>query len=219
MEGPDLLVRSDRYFYDADLHQHDHHEGPSPAGLSAAAGPVIDDVRVTAAPNMVKTKVWNTWTGGSVSSTTAPQATDPAWHPTNGDPQSKLHKAENHKVNEPYFVPKGKSGGAWFMWSEVHRLIHQHHQQPVPLRRGGLFASRKTNLWHSASPGQKPGSWPDAFTTASKPTAWPGGPEAMNTTQTQALAPSSAHPWCRDGSGHTNALPLTTRRASAMNTP
>ena len=94
-------------------------EGPSPAGVSAAAGPVIDDVRVETAPNTVKTKVWNTWTGGSVSSTTAPQATDPAWHPTNGDPQSTLHKAENHKVNEPYFVPKGKSGGAWFMWSEV----------------------------------------------------------------------------------------------------
>ena len=29
----------------------------------------------------------------------------------------------------------------------------------------------------------------------------------MNTTQTQALAPSSTHPCCRDGSGHTNALP------------
>ena len=29
----------------------------------------------------------------------------------------------------------------------------------------------------------------------------------MNTTQTQALAPSSTHPCCRDGSGHTNAHP------------
>ena len=82
-------------------------------------GPVIDNVRDTTAPDVVKTKVWNTWTGGPVSSTTAPAPTDPAWHPTSGDPQSTLHKAENHNVNEPYFVPKGKSGGAWFMWSEV----------------------------------------------------------------------------------------------------
>ena len=82
-------------------------------------GPVIDNVRDTTAPDVVKTKVWNTWTGGSVSSTTPPKSDDPAWHPTNGDPQSTLHKAEGHNVNEPYFVPKGKSGGAWFMWSEV----------------------------------------------------------------------------------------------------
>jgi len=88
-------------------------------GFSAAGGPVIDNVHIGTATNTVKTKVWNTWTGGSLSSTTAPNATDPAWHPTTGDPQSTLHKSENHKVNEPYFVPKGKSGGAWFMWSEV----------------------------------------------------------------------------------------------------
>ena len=30
--------------------------GPSPIGVSAAAGPVIDDVKVTAAPNVVKTR-------------------------------------------------------------------------------------------------------------------------------------------------------------------
>ena len=49
----------------------------------------------------------------------APAINEPAWHATNGDPQSKVHKADNHKVNEPYFVPKGKSGGAWFLWTEV----------------------------------------------------------------------------------------------------
>ena len=80
-------------------------------------GPVIDNVRDTTAPDVVKTKVWNTWTGGPVTS--APDKSDAGWHPTSGDPQSTLHKAENHNVNEPYFVPKGKSGGAWFMWSEV----------------------------------------------------------------------------------------------------
>ena len=82
-------------------------------------GPVIDNVRDTTAPDVVKTKVWNTWTGGSVSSTTAPDADADAWHPTNGDPQSTLHKAENHNVNVPYFVPKGKSGGAWFLWTDA----------------------------------------------------------------------------------------------------
>ena len=45
--------------------------GPSPIGVSAAAGPVIDDVVVTAAPNVVKTKVWYTWTGGPVTSAPA----------------------------------------------------------------------------------------------------------------------------------------------------
>ena len=82
-------------------------------------GPVIDNVRDTPAPNVVKTKVWNTWTGGPESSTAVLDPESANWHPTSGDPQSTLHKAENHKVNEPYFVPKGKSGGAWFMWSEV----------------------------------------------------------------------------------------------------
>ncbi len=74
---------------------------------------------VTAAPNVVKTQVWNTWTGGSVPRPRPRTPTDPAWHPTSGDPQSTLHKSENHKVNEPYFVPNGKSGGAWFLWTEV----------------------------------------------------------------------------------------------------
>ena len=46
-------------------------EGRSPIGVSAAAGPVIDDVNVTAAPNVVKTKVWHTWTGGPVTSAPA----------------------------------------------------------------------------------------------------------------------------------------------------
>ena len=82
-------------------------------------GPVIDNVRDTTAPDVVKTKVWNTWTGGPVSSTTAPAPTDSAWHPTKGDPQSELHRSDKHNVNEPYFEPKGKSGGAWFMWSET----------------------------------------------------------------------------------------------------
>ena len=84
-------------------------------------GPVIDNVRDTTAPDVVKTKVWNTWTGGPVSSTTPPGSTDPAWHPTNGDPQSQVHKAENHPAGEPYYVPnKGnKGGGAWFLWTEV----------------------------------------------------------------------------------------------------
>ena len=40
-------------------------------------GPVIDNVRDTPAPDVVKTKVWNTWTGGPVSSTTPP---DPDEH-------------------------------------------------------------------------------------------------------------------------------------------
>jgi len=82
-------------------------------------GPVIDNVRDTTASDVVKTKVWNTWTGGPESSTAVLDPESANWHPTSGDPQSTLHKAENHKVNEPYFVPKGKSGGAWFMWSEV----------------------------------------------------------------------------------------------------
>jgi choice-of-anchor C domain-containing protein len=36
------------------------------------AGPVIDDLVITAAPNVVKTKVWHTWTGGSVAAAPAP---------------------------------------------------------------------------------------------------------------------------------------------------
>ena len=80
MQGPDLLVRRDRYFYDADLHEHDHHDGPSPIGVSAAAGPVIDDVAVTAAPNVVKTSVWHTWTGGPVTSAPAPSRRGMAPH-------------------------------------------------------------------------------------------------------------------------------------------
>ena len=82
-------------------------------------GPVIDNVRDTTAPDVVKTKVWNTWTGGSVSSTTAPLPTDSAWHPTKGDPQSQLHRSDKHVAGVPYFVPKGKSGGDWFLWLEV----------------------------------------------------------------------------------------------------
>ena len=88
-----------------------------------------------------------------------------------------------------------------------HRLIHQHHQQPVPLRRGGLFpASRKTNLWHSASPGRTPGSWPDALTTASNRLP---GQEARSHEHDPDPGPGPVEyaPWCRDGSGHTNALP------------
>jgi len=90
--------------------------GPSPIGVSAAAGPVIDDVAVTAAPNVVKTKVWHTWTGGSVA--TAPASTDANWHPTSGDPQSKLHKYENHEEGVPYYVANNgnKGGGSWFLW-------------------------------------------------------------------------------------------------------
>ena len=93
--------------------------GPSPIGVSAAAGPVIDDVVVTAAPNVVKTKVWHTWTGGPVTS--APDKSAAGWHPTSGDPQSKLHKSENHEVGVPYYVPNNgnKGGGSWFLWLET----------------------------------------------------------------------------------------------------
>ena len=93
--------------------------GPSPIGVSAAAGPVIDDVVVTAAPNVVKTLVWHTWTGGPVTS--APDKSDAGWHPTSGDPQSKLHKSENHEVGVPYYVPNNgnKGGGSWFLWLET----------------------------------------------------------------------------------------------------
>ena len=81
-------------------------------------GPVIDNVRDTTAPDVVKTMVWHTWTGGPMA--TAPTATDTHWNPTKGDPQSTLHKAANHKAGEPYFVPKGnKGGGDWFLWLEV----------------------------------------------------------------------------------------------------
>jgi choice-of-anchor C domain-containing protein len=95
-------------------------EGPSPIGVSAAAGPVIDDVVVTAAPNVVKTKVWHTWTGGPV--TPAPAPSDAGWHPTSGDPQSKVHKSENHQVGVPYYVPNNgnKGGGSWFLWLETN---------------------------------------------------------------------------------------------------
>ena len=71
---------------------------------------------VAAAPEVVKTKVWHTWTGGSVA--TAPAPTDTNWHPTNGDPQSKLHKYENHEEGVPYYVANNgnKGGGSWFLW-------------------------------------------------------------------------------------------------------
>ncbi len=37
-------------------------------GQRAAWGPAIDDVTFAAAPNVVKTGVWHTWTGGPVTS-------------------------------------------------------------------------------------------------------------------------------------------------------
>ena len=82
-------------------------------------GPVIDNVRDTTAPDVVKTKVWNTWTGGPVTS--APALGDAGWHPTSGDPQSKLHKSENHTVGVPYYVANNgnKGGGSWFVWLDI----------------------------------------------------------------------------------------------------
>ena len=84
----DLHVYRDRSFYHADLREHDHLDTPD------FAGPVIDDMVITAAPNVVKARVWHTWTGGPAAS--APAIAEPGWHPTNGDPQSKVHKYENH---------------------------------------------------------------------------------------------------------------------------
>ena len=108
---------------DADLHEH-HRSGDR---SRSAAGPVIDDVMVTAAPNVVKTKVWHTWTGGPVDLGSG--SSDAGWHPTSGDPQSKVHKSENHKVACPYYVPNGnKGGGAWFLWTD--RLIHRINSSP-----------------------------------------------------------------------------------------
>src|SRR6188472_2525082 len=85
-------------------------------GEKAAWGPAVDDVTVAAAPNVVKTKVWPTWTGGSVATAAAPTETN--WHPTNGDPQSKLHKYDNHEEGVPYYVANNgnKGGGSWFLW-------------------------------------------------------------------------------------------------------
>ena len=41
----------------------------------------------------------------------------------------------------------------------------------------------------------------------------------MNTTQTQALAPSSTHPGAATAAATPTHFPLTARRASAMSTP
>ena len=52
--------------------------------------------------------------------TSAPGVDDAGWHPTSGDPQSKLHKYENHTDGLPYFVPtNGKGGGSWFLWKST----------------------------------------------------------------------------------------------------
>jgi choice-of-anchor C domain-containing protein len=93
--------------------------GDTPDGRKAAFGPVIDDVEVTAAPNVAKTLVWHTWTGGPVTS--APDKSAAGWHPTSGDPQSKVHKSDNHEVGVPYYVPNNgnKGGGSWFLWLET----------------------------------------------------------------------------------------------------
>jgi choice-of-anchor C domain-containing protein len=93
--------------------------GDTPDGRKAAFGPVVDDVEVTAAPNVAKTLVWHTWSGGPVSS--VPDKSAAGWHPTSGDPQSKVHKSENHEVGVPYYVPNNgnKGGGSWFLWLET----------------------------------------------------------------------------------------------------
>ena len=74
---------------------------------------------ITTAPDVVKTNVWNTWTGGPVASAHGHVATR-RWHPTKGDPQSTLHKSENHTVGVPYFVAP----------------TAQERRRVVPLERG-----------------------------------------------------------------------------------
>ncbi len=117
--------------------------GPSPIGVSAAAGPVIDDVKVTAAPNVVKTKVWHTWTGGPVTS--APAKSDAGWHPTSGDPQSKLHRSDEPQGWRAVLRRQQRQQGRRLLvpLAGDHRLIHQQHQQapasPRPTRVGGFL--------------------------------------------------------------------------------
>ena len=90
-------------------------------GGSQWYGPVIDDIGFAPLPpaNTVKARVWHTWTGGPTAS--APAPTDPAWHATSGDPQSKVHKYDDSKLGVPYYVPNNgnKGGGAWFLWMET----------------------------------------------------------------------------------------------------
>ena len=53
--------------------------------------------------------------------TSAPSFPNAGWHPTNGDPQSKVHKYENHTDGAPYYVANNgnKGGGAWVLWLET----------------------------------------------------------------------------------------------------
>ena len=98
----------------------------------------------------------------------------------------------------------------------VHRfLIARLTQQPVPLRRGGLFASQDWDVLVQRDSGRDTRIWAGCLHHRLDPTAWPGGREAMDTTQT--LAAVECAPWCREGGAATPMHSrLTTRRASAM---
>ena len=99
-------------------------DDPVDHGDRAAWGPVIDDVSGHGGagcgqdPRLAHLDRWSRDLGSDRRPT-------PAWHPTNGDPQSEVHKYENHDLSVSRTTSPTTATRAAALGSSGPRLIHR----------------------------------------------------------------------------------------------
>ena len=94
-------------------------------GVATANAAETTDVTVSSTTECVPTTehIWYTWTGGPIPEGESPPVESEYWNENSGNPNSEVHKWENHPYDEngqavPYQT--GPPGNAnWFKWEHV----------------------------------------------------------------------------------------------------